>query len=59
MPYVLKESNPVSGIKRLFSATGTWKAKAKSTHVLNSTYIEVQHYLWYLPAKESRPYIFV
>ena len=23
MPYVLKESNPVSGIKRLFSATGT------------------------------------
>ena len=35
------------------------KSKQKGTHVLNSTFIKVQHHtLQYLPAKESRPYIF-
>ena len=43
-PYILKEPNSVSHKKRLFSATGIWKAKAKGTHVLNTTHIKVQHY---------------
>ena len=43
-PYILTESNSVSRKKRIFSATGLSKVKAKNTHVLNSTYIKIQHY---------------
>ena len=41
----LKESSSVSVKKSFFSAVGISKLTAKSTHVLNSTYIKVQHYL--------------
>ena len=43
-PDILKESNSVSDKKRFFSATSIWKVRAKSTHVLNSTYIKLQHH---------------
>ena len=57
-PCMLKESNPVSHKKMLFSATVYEKPKRKVRTYSTQHTLKYNTTQWYIPAKESRPYIF-